>query len=115
MIGTEVIRPAVKLSTLLLISTSSPAFFSLRSTLVLYFVAEMTKRSRREFFAAALAAAEGLRAADRPKGYLVNSTHLWSDDQKRFPYHRNATYRPPPKSVETYSQFVRATGIDHTV
>ncbi len=75
----------------------------------------MTKKSRREFLAAALATADGLRAADRPKGYLVNSTHLWSDDQKRFPYHRNATYRPPPKSVETYSQFVHATGIDHTV
>ena len=75
----------------------------------------MVKISRRAFAAAALAAPNLLHAADRPRGYLVNSTHLWADDQQRFPYHRNATYRPPPKTVESYSEFVRATGIDHTV
>jgi predicted TIM-barrel fold metal-dependent hydrolase len=46
---------------------------------------------------------------------LVDSTHLFSDDQQRFPYHRNATYRPPPKTVETYSKFAREAGIDRTV
>jgi predicted TIM-barrel fold metal-dependent hydrolase len=55
-----------------------------------------------------------LSAAD-PKQYLVDSTHLFSDDQQRFPYHRNATYRPPPKTVESYAKFARAAGIDHTV
>lgn len=73
----------------------------------------MRNFSRRELFAAAAMAP--LRAAVRPKGYLVDSTHLFSDDQQRFPYHRNALYRPPPKTVETYSAFVRAAGIDHTV
>ncbi len=49
------------------------------------------------------------------KGYLVDSTHLFSDDQQRFPYHKNATYRPPPKTVEAYSKAAREAGIDHTV
>src|SRR5262249_14984818 len=46
---------------------------------------------------------------------LVDSTHLFSDDQQRFPYHRNALYRPPPKTVESYSAYVKAAKIDHTV
>ena len=72
----------------------------------------MLSLSRRELLAAA-AVAKGLAA--RPKGYLVDSLHLFSDDQVRFPYHRNATYRPPPKTVEAYSAFVREVQIDHTV
>jgi hypothetical protein len=64
----------------------------------------MRSLSRRELLAAA-AVAKALAA--RPKGYLVDSLHLFSDDQQRFPYHQNATYRPPPKTVETYSAFVR--------
>ena len=75
----------------------------------------MQNVTRREFLGAAVAATTPLIAAGRPKGYLVDSTHLWSDDQTRFPYHRNATYRPPPKTVEAYSAFVREAGIDHTV
>jgi predicted TIM-barrel fold metal-dependent hydrolase len=70
--------------------------------------------SRRDLLGGAVAAAVSLRG-ERPTGYLVDSTHLWSDDQVRFPYHRNATYRPPPKTVEAYSEFARAAGIDHTV
>src|SRR5690242_8532808 len=70
--------------------------------------------SRRDVLGGVVAAAASLRA-ERPKGYLVDSTHLWSDDQVRFPYHRNATYRPPPKTVEAYSAFAREAGIDHTV
>src|SRR5262249_412524 len=68
--------------------------------------------NRREWI---LTAAASLQAAAKPKGYLVNSTHLWSDNPQRFRYDRNATSRPPPKTVESYSQFVRAAGIDHTV
>src|SRR6476620_8588110 len=74
----------------------------------------MTFVSRRDFLGGAVAAAASLRAA-RPKGYLVDSTHLFSDDQVHFPYHQNATYRPPPKTVEAYSAFAREAGIDHTV
>ncbi len=72
----------------------------------------MRSLSRRNFLAA-IAVAKTLAA--RPKGYLVDSLHLFSDDQQRFPYHRNATYRPPPKTVEAYSAFVREVKIDHTV
>ena len=54
----------------------------------------MPSLSRRELLTAA-AVAKAMAA--RPKGYLVDSLHLFSDDQLRFPYHRNATYRPPPK------------------
>ena len=72
----------------------------------------MRSLSRRELLAAA-AVAKSLAA--RPKGYLVDSLHLFSDDQLRFPYHRNATYQPPPKTVEAYSVFVREVKIDHTV
>ena len=69
--------------------------------------------SRRGFLGSAVASTA--LAAVRPKGYLVDSTHLFSDDQQHFPYHRNATYRPPPKTVETYSAFARQAGLDHTV
>jgi L-fuconolactonase len=72
----------------------------------------MRNLSRRAFLGTAAAAP--LHSA-QPKKYLVDSTHLWSDDQQRFPYHRNATYRPLPKTVESYSIFAREAGIDHTV
>src|SRR5579862_1326136 len=72
----------------------------------------MRSLSRRTFLGAAAAAP---LCAAPAKAYLVDSTHLFSDDQQRFPYHRNATYRPPPKTVEAYSQAARAAGIDHTV
>src|SRR4051812_29318368 len=73
---------------------------------------EMRSISRRELLCAA-AVAKSLAA--RPKGYLVDSLHLFSDDPQRFPYHQNATYRPPPKTVEAYSAFVREVKLDHTV
>ncbi len=76
----------------------------------------MSNVSRRELLRAAAAAVLTPRLqAARPKGHLVNGTHLFADDQKRFPYHRNATYRPPPKPVEGWSAFVREAKIDHTV
>ena len=70
----------------------------------------MRNLTRRTFFGTALVAV----AAPR-RGYLVDSTHLFAADQERFPYHRNATYRPPPKTVEAYSKFAREAGIAHTV
>ena len=72
----------------------------------------MRSLSRRELLAAA-AVAKGLTA--RPKGYLVDSTASVLRRSVRFPYHQNATYRPPPKTVEAYSTFAREAGIDHTV
>lgn len=69
--------------------------------------------SRRRFLgSAALAAAP----APRPQGLLIDThVHLFAADQKRFPYHPNATYRPPAQDLEDYVAFVRQARIDHTV
>ena len=54
--------------------------------------------------------------AARPRGYLVETTiHLWAAHQSLFPYHPNATYRPPPLPLEKYAAFVRESKLDHTV
>ncbi|MCI0433885.1 MAG: amidohydrolase family protein [Gemmatimonadetes bacterium] len=41
--------------------------------------------------------------------------HLFAADQRRFPYHRNATYKPPAQTVEDYARFAREAKIDHAV
>ncbi|MEK7408208.1 MAG: amidohydrolase family protein [Acidobacteriota bacterium] len=70
----------------------------------------MTARySRREWL---LASAGGLAA--RPKGVLVD-THIHLFDPKRFPYHPNATYRPPAQTLEDYVKFVAEARIDHSI
>jgi predicted TIM-barrel fold metal-dependent hydrolase len=55
-------------------------------------------------------------AGSRPAGLLIDThIHLFADDQKRFPYHRNAVYRPPAAPLEPYVEFVRKARIDHTI
>jgi predicted TIM-barrel fold metal-dependent hydrolase len=71
--------------------------------------------SRRELLIGTLGAAPMLKGA-RPKGVIVDThIHLFAPDQKRFPYHRNATYRPPARPLEDYVKFVREAKIDHTI
>ena len=71
--------------------------------------------SRRDFILGALAAM-GSVAAARPKGAVVEThVHLFSPDQKRFPYHPLAPYRPPASSLENYVEFTRQAKIDHTI
>ena len=41
--------------------------------------------------------------------------HLFADDQKRFPYHRHAVYKPKPEPVEPYAQFVTKARIDRAI
>jgi predicted TIM-barrel fold metal-dependent hydrolase len=41
--------------------------------------------------------------------------HLFAADQECFPYHANATYRPPPAELEDYKVFVGESMIDHVV
>ena len=73
----------------------------------------MTEVSRRALLGGAMVSR--LLAA-RPKGYLVETAiHLFAQDQKRFPYHPNATYRPAPLPLESYAAFVRESKLDHTV
>ena len=78
---------------------------------------EMIQISRRALLvgqASGLSSAALLAA--RPKGYLVeNAIHLFAADQKRFPFHPNATYRPKPLTLESYAAFAREAKIDHTV
>ncbi len=58
----------------------------------------------------------GLLAIARPEGVLVDThVHLFASDQKRFPYHPEATYKPPAQPLEDYLKFVAARKINHTV
>ena len=58
----------------------------------------------------------GLLAVARPEGVLVDThVHLFASDQKRFPYHPSATYKPPAQQLEDYLKFAAARKIDHTV
>jgi predicted TIM-barrel fold metal-dependent hydrolase len=66
--------------------------------------------TRREWMSAAMA------AAVRPPSTLIDThIHLFAADQARFPYHRNAVYKPPAQDLEAYSAFVKQAGIDHTI
>ena len=72
--------------------------------------------TRRSLLAAALAAP----ALARPKGLLVDThIHLFAKDQRKFPFHANAPYRPDtsasPQDLEEYRKFVAKAKIDHAV
>jgi len=76
----------------------------------------MIQVSRRRALAAMGAAALLGKAQARPKGYLVENTlHMFAQDQARFPYHPNATYKPEANSLEKYIAFVKEAPLDHTV
>jgi predicted TIM-barrel fold metal-dependent hydrolase len=54
--------------------------------------------------------------APAPKPWLIDThVHLFAADQKRFPYHANAVYRPAAQTLEDYSAFARRAGIDHAI
>ncbi len=57
-----------------------------------------------------------MASAAAAKGPLIDThIHLFADDQKRFPYHANAAYKPPAAPLEPYNKFVKEAGIDHTL
>ncbi|MBM3724049.1 MAG: hypothetical protein FJW40_01300 [Acidobacteria bacterium] len=65
---------------------------------------------------AVLASAVPFFLAARPAGLLIDThIHLFHPDQKEFPYHRNASYRPPAESLADYTAFVRQSRLDHAV
>ncbi|MGE0405080.1 MAG: amidohydrolase [Candidatus Korobacteraceae bacterium] len=71
--------------------------------------------SRRELLLGALAGI-GCMAFARPSGVLVDThIHLFAPDQKRFPYHPLAPYKPEASSLEDYVKFARQARIDHTI
>src|SRR5712691_5082360 len=76
---------------------------------------QMIDLSRRQLLAAAALSALPQVQAARPKGYLVDFTHLFGDDRQRFPYQKYALNQAAPKPVEGYSAWVREAQIDHTV
>lgn len=53
-------------------------------------------------------------SAGRPKGLLID-THIHLFDPKRFPYHVNAVYKPPPAPLDAYARFVAEARLDHTI
>jgi len=48
---------------------------------------------------------------------MIVDTHVrvFAEDQSRFPYHKNAPYRPPPASIEEYLKKMDEMGIDRAV
>ncbi|MEO7144657.1 MAG: amidohydrolase family protein [Bryobacteraceae bacterium] len=68
--------------------------------------------SRRQLLAAAGSVAA---TAAAPPHILTIDAHIHLFDPARFPFHPNATYRPPPQPLEPYSKFVKQAKIDHTV
>src|SRR5437870_2662715 len=67
--------------------------------------------TRRSWLAGALGTAA---FASRPKGVLVD-THVHLFDPEKFPYHPQATYKPPAEPLEAYLKVVKEAGIDHTI
>jgi len=67
--------------------------------------------SRRELLAGALAMPV---LAARPQGVIID-THIHLFDQKKFPYHPQATYKPPDRLLEDYTKFVREVKLNGSV
>ena len=61
-----------------------------------------------------LISAPALLGVARPSGLLID-THIHLFDPVKFPYSPNATYKPPPATLEDYVKFVREIRLDHTV
>jgi len=71
--------------------------------------------SRREFVGC-VASATALGIGSRLPGVIIDThIHLFAADQERFPYHRDAPYRPPAADLKEYETFVRKSKIDHVV
>jgi predicted TIM-barrel fold metal-dependent hydrolase len=56
-----------------------------------------------------------LGALQGPAALVDTHLHFFAKDQKRFPYHPQGTYQPPPEDVEDYARFAPAVGITQAV
>jgi predicted TIM-barrel fold metal-dependent hydrolase len=75
----------------------------------------MAKITRREW-SIGLLGALNLGAASPVVDILVDThVHLFAGDQKAFPYHANASYRPLAEPLAPYIEFVRQANIAHTI
>jgi predicted TIM-barrel fold metal-dependent hydrolase len=71
--------------------------------------------TRREF-AVAFAPGLGLYGqTSRPSPVVETHLHLFSPDEKGFPFHPNAVYKPKPLPLYKYVEFLDKSKIDHTV
>lgn len=68
--------------------------------------------SRRNLLAGA-ASVVARAASESP--VIDTHIHLFAADQRRFPYHPQATYRPEPAPLEDYLPFAREAGLDGVV
>lgn len=75
-------------------------------------MARLTLPTRRCAIAAGFAALP-LWGASGP--IIDTHVHLFSDDEKRFPFPHNAPYKPQPQTVEEYVRFATAAGINHAI
>ncbi len=62
--------------------------------------------TRRTLFATPLVA-----LAQAKKPVIDTHIHLFAADQKAFPFHKNATYKPAPATLEDYNKFALQSGI----
>jgi predicted TIM-barrel fold metal-dependent hydrolase len=77
----------------------------------MYTVRMADSLSRRAWLAGALGT---VAFAARPKGVLVD-THVHLFDPEKFPYHPQATYKPPASTLESYLKVVKEAGINHAI
>src|ERR1051325_6213084 len=73
----------------------------------------MNNLTRRQL--ASLLAASALPRATPGQRVIDTHVHLFDDDRNRFPYHRNASYQPPPAPLAAYKEFVKQVKLAHTV
>ena len=71
--------------------------------------------STRRCFLSHLAALPALTSRHSEPAAPVVETHLHLFDPQRFPYHPNATYRPPAETLDDYARFAAQAGIDRAV
>ncbi len=69
--------------------------------------------TRRELICA-LGGAALAAAVERPKGVLID-THIHLFDDKKFPYHKSAVYKPAASPLNAYAKFVAQAKINHTI
>ena len=76
----------------------------------------MANLTRRELSLGLLGALQLRAAQPGLAGIQVDThVHLFSGDQKTFPYHANAAYQPKAEPLEPYLDFAREAKIDHVV
>jgi predicted TIM-barrel fold metal-dependent hydrolase len=68
----------------------------------------MSDLSRRNFLVA-------VAVAQLDRALIDTHIHLFAADQRRFPYHKDAVYRPPASPLEEYAVFAKQAKIAGTV